>query len=96
MAKTVRKRNVKSSKKTFVSPFKIYWENKNYFFFYLGFLLLILGYYLMSVGKWDSTASLVFSPIVLIITYIFVFPAAILFRSKNKEGQEVKSDTGKS
>ncbi len=96
MAKTVRKRNVKASKKTFTSPFKIYWEKKNYFFFYLGFVLLIAGYYVMSIGKWNSTASLVFSPIILIITYIFVFPAAIMFRSRKKEGQEEKVDTGQS
>lgn len=96
MAKTIKKRKVKSTKKTFTSPFKIYWENKNYFFFYLGFLLLILGYYVMSIGKWNSTASLVFSPIILVITYIFIFPAAILFRNKNKSEQEEKSDTGKS
>ena len=96
MAKTVRKRNVKSSKKAFVSPFKIYWEKRNYFFFYLGFVLLIAGYYVMSIGKWDSTASLVFSPIILVIAYIFVFPAAIWFRSRKKEGQEEKIDTGQS
>ena len=96
MAKTVRKRNVKSSKKSFDSPFKIYWEKKNYLFFYLGFVLLIAGYYVMSIGKWNSTASLVFSPIILIITYIFIFPASILYRNKNKEVQEEKSDTGKS
>ncbi len=96
MAKTVRKRNVKASKKAFVSPFKIYWEKRNYFFFYLGFVLLIAGYYVMSLGKWNSTASLVFSPIILIVAYIFVFPAAILFRNRKKEGQEEKVDTGQS
>ena len=96
MAKTVKRKKLKSSKKALSSPFKIYWEKKNYFFFYLGFVLLIAGYYVMSIGKWDSTASLIFSPIILIITYIFVFPAAIWYRSKNKERQEVKSDTGKS
>lgn len=96
MAKTVRKRNVKTSKKTYASPFKIYWEKKNYFFFYLGFVLLIAGYYVMSIGKWNSTASLVFSPIILFITYIFVFPAAILFRNRKKESQEEKVDTGQS
>ena len=96
MAKIVKRKNVKSSKKTFSSPFKIYWEKKNYTFFYLGFLLLIIGYYLMSIGKWDSTASLVFSPIILVITYILIFPAAILYRNKNKTVQEEKSDTGKS
>jgi uncharacterized membrane protein len=96
MAKTVKKRNVKSSKKGFSSPFTIYWEKKNYLFFYLGFLLLIVGFYVMSIGKWNSTASLVFSPIILVITYIFVFPAAIWYRNRKREGQEEKSDTGKS
>lgn len=96
MAKTVRKRNTRSSKKAFTSPFKIYWEKKNYFFFYLGFVLLIIGYYVMSMGKWNSTASLVISPIILVITYVFIFPAAILYRRKSKEVQEEKSDTGKS
>jgi uncharacterized membrane protein len=96
MPRTVKKRVVKKTKKSFSSPFKIYWENKNYFFFYLGFLLLIVGYYVMSIGKWNSVPSLIFSPIILVITYIFVFPAAILFRNKNKSEQEEKSDTGKS
>ena len=96
MAKTVRKRNTRSSKKGFTSPFKIYWEKKNYFFFYLGFVLLIIGYYVMSMGKWNSTESLVISPIILVITYIFIFPAAILYRRRSKEGQEEKSDTSKS
>ncbi|HSD63564.1 MAG TPA: hypothetical protein VLB50_07185 [Ignavibacteriaceae bacterium] len=94
MAKTVKKRKV--TKKTFTSPFKIYWEKRNYFFFYLGFLLLIIGYYVMSTGKWNSTPSLVFSPIILVLTYIIVFPAAILYANKNKTEQEEKSDTGKS
>ncbi len=96
MAKTVKKRRVKTTKKTYASPFNIYWEKKNYFFFYLGFLLLIIGYYAMSIGKWNSIPSLVFSPIILVITYIIVFPAAILYRNKNKSEQEEKSDTGKS
>jgi uncharacterized membrane protein len=96
MAKKVIKRNTKSSKKVFSSPFKIYWENRNYFFFYLGFLLLIIGYYVMSIGNWNSTASQVFSPIILIITYIIIFPAAILYRSRNLSAQDEKSDTGKS
>jgi membrane protein implicated in regulation of membrane protease activity len=96
MAKTVRKRNTKSSKKAFSSPFKIYWEQKNYFFFYLGFILLIVGYYVMSLGKWNSTASLIFSPIILVVAYIIIFPAAILYRNRKKTAEGEKSDTGKS
>ncbi len=94
MAKTVRKRNVRTSKKAFTSPFNIYWEKRNYFFFYLGFILLIVGFYFMSVGKWNSTASLIISPIILVLAYVFIFPAAILYRNKTKEGQEQKGDTG--
>ncbi len=96
MAKTVKKRRVKTAKKAYSSPFNIYWEKKNYFFFYLAFLLLIIGYYVMSIGKWNSVPSLDFSPIILVITYIVVFPVAILYRNKNKSEQEEKSDTGKS
>ena len=96
MAKAVKKRSARSSKKVYASPFKIYWEKKNYFFFYLGFVLLIVGYYVMSLGKWNSTPSLFISPIILIITYIFIFPAAILFKNRNKQEKEEKSDTGKS
>ena len=85
MAQKIKKKTV-AAKKSLVSPFKIYWEKKNYVFLFLGFALLILGYYVMSIGPWDSTASLVLSPIILVIAYILIFPLSIF--SKKKESAE--------
>ncbi len=85
MAKAVKKRNVKTTKKTFVSPFSIYWNKTNYILLFAGILFVIVGFYVMSIGNWDSTASLVVSPIILFIGYIIIFPLSILFRKKSSE-----------
>ncbi|HVO73904.1 MAG TPA: hypothetical protein VMT35_07770 [Ignavibacteriaceae bacterium] len=84
MAKTIKKKNIKTAKTTFESPFGIYWNKKNYFFLFLGFALLIIGFYVMSLGNWNSAASLVFSPIILVIAYVLIFPASIFIRKKGK------------
>ena len=95
MAKTVKKKNIRVAKKTISSPFGIYWEKKNYLFLFLGFALLIIGYYVMSIGNWDSFASLIISPIILFIAYILIFPASILYKKKEAasktEEQEIAS-----
>ena len=98
MAKTVKKKNIRQSKKVFTSPFKIYWTRKNYFLLILGIAVLILGFYVMSIGKWDSTASLVFSPIILVIAYILIFPSSIFYKDKstNIKSEENKVASGKS
>jgi hypothetical protein len=82
MAKIVKKKNVKSGKTSSESPFGIYWNKGNYIFLFLGFALLVIGYFVMSLGNWNSTPSLVLSPIILIIAYILIFPASIFFRKK--------------
>ncbi|MBS4036041.1 MAG: hypothetical protein KGZ85_16375 [Ignavibacterium sp.] len=85
MAKAVKKRSVKTTKKNFVSPFSIYWNRTNYILFFAGILFVIIGFYLMSVGNWDSTTSLVLSPIILFIGYVIIFPLSILFRKKETD-----------
>ena len=85
MAKAVKKRTVKTTKKTFVSPFSIYWDKTNYILLFAGILFVIVGFYVMSIGNWDSTASLVVSPIILFIGYVIIFPLSILFRKKGSE-----------
>ena len=98
MAKTVKKRNIRQTKKVFTSPFKIYWTKKNYLLLILGFVVLILGFYVMSIGEWNSTASLVFSPIILIIAYLLIFPGSIFYEDKNAKinSEEHKVASGKS
>ena len=84
MAKTVKKKNIHSSKKISVSPFSIYWDKKNYILLLIGVAVIVLGFYFLSIGPWDSTASLVVSPILLFIGYILIFPASIFYRKKSE------------
>jgi sulfite exporter TauE/SafE len=82
MAKTVKKRTIKTVKKKQESPFGIYWEKKNYLFFFAGLVLIIAGFYFMSIGNWDSYESLVVSPLLLTAAYIFIFPLSIFSKTK--------------
>jgi uncharacterized membrane protein YesL len=76
------KKTTRIVKKQTISPFKIYWEKKNYILLLVGILVSIIGYYLLSVGTWDSTESLIISPILLFIAYLIIFPLSIFFRPK--------------
>ena len=100
MAKKVIKKSYRKSKKTItpVSPFNIYWSKTNYYFLLLGFAIIILGFYFMSIGPWNSTTSLVISPILLIIGYMIVFPISILYkkRTMKESSQEDNIGSGKS
>lgn len=97
MAKAVRKKSTKVSKKLYSSPFKIYWTSENYKLLIAGFILVIGGFYFMSLGSWDSTSSLFISPIILGIAYFLIFPASIMFKKKKTEKVEENNDvTGES
>lgn len=85
------KRKQAVQKKRLISPFNIYWNKQNYFFLLLGFILLIIGYYVMSLGSWDSTESLILSPIILVIAYVLIFPLSIFSRKKEPTA-EIKED----
>ncbi|MCW9066045.1 MAG: DUF3098 domain-containing protein [Ignavibacteriaceae bacterium] len=98
MATKIKKRTIKQTKKTSISPFNIYWEKKNYYLLALGLLVTIIGFYIMTIGPWDSFSSLVISPILLFIAYIIIFPLSIFFRKRKEkaQNQENKIDPGKS
>jgi hypothetical protein len=94
MATKTKKKNVKTSGKSLPSPFNMYWERTNYILFGLGMLLIILGFYFMGQGEWDSSSSLVISPILLFLGFVVVMPVSILYR-KRSEGQISSSVTEK-
>ena len=104
MTKKVKKKGNRRAKKqvSFSSPFNIYWKKQNYYLLIAGFIVIFIGFYLMSIGPWDSTASLVISPIVLVIGYVLIFPASILYKKKSKnitlqeEKKEEQVDSGQS
>ena len=98
MAKTVKKKPLRTTKKVLASPFSIYWKKENYMILIVGAVMLIVGYFVMSIGLWNSTPAIVISPIILLIVYILIVPAAILYRKKDKgnktEGEEIASGKG--
>ena len=98
MAKKIQKRKSRDQKKAFESPFKIYWVKQNYIFLFIGFALLLAGFYFLAQGPWNSFSSLVISPILLFIGYAVIFPISIFFRKKKeqKHSQENEVATGKS
>ena len=85
MATKTKKKNVKTSGKSLPSPFNMYWERTNYILFGLGMFLIILGFYFMGQGEWDSSSSLVISPILLFLGFVVVMPISILYRKKSAE-----------
>ena len=94
MATKTKKKNVKTSGKSLPSTFNMNWERTNYILFGLGMLLIILGFYFMGQGEWDSSSSLVISPILLFLGFVVVMPVSILYR-KRSEGQISSSVTEK-
>lgn len=98
MAKQIKKKTTRQTKKTSVSPFNIYWDKKNYYLLILGLLVTIIGFYFMTIGPWDSFSSLIISPILLFIAYIIIFPLSMFLRKKSEKAQtqENEIDPGKS
>jgi membrane protein YdbS with pleckstrin-like domain len=98
MAKTVKRKPLRATKKIFTSPFSIYWKKENYIILITGAVMLIIGYFVMSTDPWNSTPAIVISPIILLIVYILIVPAAILFRKKARENKTPGEDiaSGKS
>ena len=84
MATKTKKKNVKTAAKSLPSPFNIYWEKTNYLLFGLGMFLIIIGFYFMGQGAWNSSASLVISPILLFLGFVVVMPASILYRKRSE------------
>ena len=80
MAKARQKNKQVKTKR--ISPFKNYWGKTNIIIISLGVFLLFLGFYLMGFEPFDNPVSLSYSPIVLLIAYLVVFPISILYKKK--------------
>ena len=52
----------------------------NYYLFFGGILLIILGYSIMAYGKVNSFQSLTLAPVILFIGYIILIPSALIYR----------------
>tara|TARA_B100000131_G_C17917167_1_gene532876 strand:+ start:468 stop:671 length:204 start_codon:yes stop_codon:yes gene_type:complete len=52
-------------------------KKQNYIIFTAGILFIILGYFLMSIGDYDSFLSTRLSPVILIVGYCVLIPISI-------------------
>ena len=57
----------------------------NYQLFGIGLLTILLGYILMATGETESVQSIKISPIILMIGYCILIPAAILVKPRKKK-----------
>ena len=69
---------MKENKKTvkFLWPYK----RKNYLLFGVGVFVIIVGYLIMYLGDVNSFQSLVISPLLLLLGYLIIIPAALLYK----------------
>lgn len=86
-------KGLKDQSKAGGPQFRDYWQKQNYFFLIISLVFLILGYFFMMDGTWDSTLSMSVSPIVLLIAYLILIPLAVFFKipTKIKEKLDVSS-----
>jgi hypothetical protein len=60
----------------------------NYIIFAIAVVVLIIGYYFLSIGPADSVQSLTIAPIILVIGYVILVPLAIFWRKKAAPASE--------
>jgi hypothetical protein len=83
------KKKKKLSKKIITKP-PFPFEKRNYTYFLIGLILLIIGYIFMMQGPANSFWSRTLAPVILVISYCVVFPIAILSKGGKKKEESVK------
>jgi len=54
----------------------------NYILFIGGLIMIILGYIIMATGETNSFQSLSLAPILLLIGYLVLIPASLIYKNK--------------
>ena len=56
----------------------------NYLLFGIGLCVIMLGYIIMATGETESLQSVKIAPLILIVGYCIIIPAAILIKPEDK------------
>ncbi len=88
MAKIVKGKQVKKTKKDEVLPF----ERENYIIFAIGLVFIVAGYVALSGNSVEGFVPLTLAPILLVIGYCVIIPFGIIYRKKEKT-EESQSTT---
>jgi len=76
--KNIAKRSVRKG-------FDLYLTSKNYLWYGAGVVVLLIGYFFLSIGPANSFWSLTLAPIILLIGYCVLVPVAILLKPKEAD-----------
>ncbi len=79
------KRSSQSKRK--IELFSIPLTRHNFIIFAIGILLIFIGFVVMTMPTWDSSASLFVSPIILGIGYFLIFPYGILAKRTSRSNK---------
>ncbi len=60
----------------------------NILLFFVGLIILAVGFYMSSIAPWDNPLSRSVAPIVLLFGYLIIFPIAIFLRPGSKDGDQ--------
>ena len=82
-----KKKKKEQRKLSSSAPFPF--ERKNYQYFLIGLVLLVIGYIFMMQGPADSFWSRTLAPVILVVSYCIIFPIAILSKGARKEENKV-------
>lgn len=85
MAKNIRK---KTEKLDYSNLFPPYLQIGNYIILLFGLLILIVGFYLMTLGEWNDPISLTVAPLVVLFGFIVIIPLGIFYKFKRKDRNE--------
>lgn len=72
------------NQKPLTNIFPIHFGPLNYILLAVSILMLIVGFYIMSQGAWDSSQSVVVAPIILFIAFVVLIPVSIFVKSKKE------------
>lgn len=86
MAKVQRKR--KSSRRLLDAPKAELPQKINYLILVAGVAVLLVGYFVMSMGDDISPVSVTIAPIILFIGYCIIIPLGIIYRKKNIDPEQ--------
>jgi hypothetical protein len=75
---------------------KFHFTVKNYTVFGIGLAVLAAGYYMMSIGPYDSFWSMTLAPVLVVFSLAVVFPYGILknYKKTSSENEQKKLDKG--
>jgi phosphoglycerol transferase MdoB-like AlkP superfamily enzyme len=86
MAKVQRKR--KSSRRLLDAPKAELPQKINYMILVAGVAVLLVGYFVMSMGDDISPVSVTIAPIILFIGYCIIIPLGIIYRKKKIDPEQ--------